>query len=119
MKKIIHVDNSDFFRKHMRTFLQAEGFEVESFDSALDAGLTIGSGSGDMVIMGLTFTEMEGVDFLRKIVEDFSLPIIVVSSSVDKKKAEELIALGAKAALNKSGPWKEDIKPHLSALKGT
>ena len=101
----------------MRTFLEAEGFEVESFDSAQEALFAIGAGSGDMVIMGLTFADIEGREFLAKTVESFAGPVIVVSSSLDEKAEEELIELGARAMLNKSGPWKENLKPHLEALK--
>ena len=117
MKRIIHVDNSEFFRKLMKTFLEAEGFEVESFESAQEAGFAIGAGSGDMVIMGLTFSEMEGEEFLSKTALSFSGPIIVVSSSMNSNRVEELVELGARATLDKTGPWKKDLKPYLSALK--
>ena len=117
MKKIIHVDNSEFFRKLMKAYLEAEGFEVESYESAQEASFVIGAGSGDMVIMGLTFSEMEGEEFLSKTALSFSGPIIVVSSSMNSARAEELFELGARATLDKTGPWKEALKSHLSALK--
>ena len=117
MKNIIHVDNSEFFRKQMRTFLQAEGLEVEGFDSAQEANLTIGAGVADMVIMGLTFSDTDGREFVKRTVEAFSGPVIVVSSSVDKKSEEELRKMGIVAAYNKSGAWKENLKPHLEKLK--
>ena len=118
MKNIIHVDNSEFFRKQMRVFLEEEGFEVEGFDSAQEANLTIGAGSADMVIMGLTFTDIDGKDFAKKIVETFTGPVLVVSSSLTAEKANELKALGIVDTFDKSGPWKDGVKPHLSALKG-
>ena len=118
MKKIIHVDNSEFFRKLMRSFLEKEGFEVESFDSAQEANFSIGAGSGDMVITGLTFQDIEGEEFVQKIMDSFSGPVIIVSSSVEKSLEEKLIDLGIRAALGKSGNWQEGIKPHLAALKG-
>ena len=119
MKKVIHVDNSEFFRKLMATFLQAEELEVESYDNAQEASFAIGAGSGDMVVMGLTFSDSEGEEFVGKAVLSFSGPVIVVSASVDKTMEEKLLALGVKAAINKSGPWKDVLKPHLLALKGT
>ena len=101
----------------MGAFLQAEGFEVESFDSAQEAGFSIAAGSGDMVIMGLTFSEMEGEEFLSKTTQSFAGPVIVLSSSMDSDRAEKLVDLGARATLDKTGPWKIDLKPYLSALK--
>ena len=117
MKTIIHVDNSEFFRKLMRGFLEKEGFEVESFDSAQEANFSIGAGSGDMVITALAFSEIEGMEFVQRIMESFSGPVIVVSSSVNKALEEKLIDLGVQAALSKSGAWQGKLKSHLAALK--
>ena len=117
MKTIIHVDNSEFFRKQMRIFLEETGFAVEGFDSAQEANLTIGAGSADIVIMGLTFSDIDGYEFAKRVVESFTGPVIVVSASLTQEKIAELKALGILAAIDKSGPWKDAIKPHLLALK--
>ena len=117
MKTIIHVDNSEFFRKNMKTFLEAEGFEVESYESAQDANMAIGGGVASMVIIGLTFSDIEGEKFLGRIIDSFSGPVAVVSSSMDAKKAKELIDMGAKAAISKSSSWQIALKSHLAALK--
>jgi len=116
MKKIIHVDNSAFFRKFMRNFLVKEGFEVESFDNAQDSNMAISGGAVDMVIIGLTFVDTEGEEFLSKIQNYYSGPIIVISSSVEKHE-EQLMSLGIKDAISKTGPWQERLRLHLSALK--
>ena len=117
MKNIIHVDNSEFFRKQMRIFLEENGFVVEGFDSAQEANLTIGAGSADMVIMGLTFTDTDGYDFAKRVVESFTGPVVVVSASLTKEKANRLKEMGILAAFDKAASWKEGIAPHLSALK--
>ena len=118
MKRIIHVDNSGFFRKFLRNFLQAEGFEVVGFDNTKEASLAIVSGIGDMVIMGLAFADTEGNDFLARIRDSFNGPVIVISSSVDEMMEAELIAQGATAAINKSDPsWRQNLKSYLSVLK--
>jgi len=117
MKKIIHVDNSEFFRKLMSSFLQGEGFEVESFGSAQDASLAINGGIVDMVIMGLAFADARGEDFLDRILEAFTGPIVVISASVDDKKKKDLLLKGVVAAIHKSGPWQQSLKPHLAKLK--
>ena len=114
MKRIIHVDNSEFFRKHMKTFLEKEGFEVESFDNTQDANLAIGIGLAEAIIMGLTFSDGGGEEFLARILESFSGPVIVISSSADDDKKEKLLDLGAKMVFNKSESWKEKLKACLS-----
>jgi len=116
MKKIIHVDNSAFFRKFMRNFLVKEGFEVESFDNAQDSNMAISGGAVDMVIIGLTFVDTEGEEFLTRIQNYYSGPIIVISSSVEKHE-EQLMSLGIKDAISKTGPWQERLRLHLAALK--
>ena len=101
----------------MRVFLEEEGFEVEGFDSAQEANLTIGAGSADMVIMGLTFADIDGKEFAKRVVETFTGPVIVVSSTLTGERVKELEALGIVASFDKSGPWKDGVKPHLLALK--
>ena len=116
-KTVIHVDNSDFFRKQMKGFLETEGFEVESYESAQEASFAIGAGTGDIVIMGLTFSDLDGEEFAVKVIESFSGPVLVVSSSIDKDKEDHLLELGIKAAVNKSGQWKDALKPYLADIK--
>lgn len=116
-KHIIHVDNSEFFRKQMRVFLQAEGFEVEGFGSAQEANLAIAAGGADMIILGLTFADIEGEEFIGRVVNSFAGPVIVVSSSVDMAREEKLLAMGVHAALSKVNRWKESLKLHLAALR--
>ena len=103
----------------MKTFLEKEGFEVEGFSCFQDASIAIVCGAMDMVIMGLAFSDADGETFLDKILESFNGPVIVISSSVDNRLAKKLIDLGARIAINKSGPWQEALKPHLSALNKT
>ena len=115
MKKIIHVDHSAFFRKFLQNFLQQEGFEVESFDNTQDSTFAIGVGAVDMVIIGLTFIDAEGEEFLERVQETYTGPVIVLSSSVDKVE-EKLLTLGITDAISKTGPWQQRLKQHLAAL---
>jgi len=116
MRKIIHVDNSVFFRKQVKIFLESEGFKVESFGTAQEATIAIVGGLPDMIIMGLAFSDAEGEEFLARAVESFDGPIIVLSSTSDERKAEKLISLGAHALVNKSASWKDELKPYLYDL---
>ena len=117
MKMIIHVDNSEFFRKIMRTFLTKEGFEVESYDNLNEAAIAIAGGSASMIITGLTFAGESDEDFVREITGTYSGPLIVVSSSMTPKKEVKLRSMGVKAAYNKEDNWQEGLKPYLDAIK--
>ncbi|MDR1445138.1 MAG: response regulator [Treponema sp.] len=116
MKTIIHIDNSDFFRKVMKNFLTGEGFEVEGFDNAEDAAMAVSGGRASMMICGLAFAGMKAEDFIRRTRENYAGPIVVISSSLDSQTAVSLKALGVKAAFDKSGPWQDALKTELAAL---
>jgi two-component system cell cycle response regulator len=117
MNKIIHIDNSEFFRKLMRTFLSGEGFEVESFDTAEDAGMAINGGTASMVITGLAIADMSGETFIQKVAESFAGPIVILSSSINDDQAAALKSLGVRAAINKSGKWKDELLPYLDPIR--
>ena len=116
MKTIVHIDNSEFFRKLVKNFLSQEGFEAESFANAEDAGMVISGGQAAMVIFGLAFAGMEAEDFIRRTRENYAGPLVGISSSLDPKREAALRSLGVKAAINKSGPWQEALKAELAAL---
>ena len=101
----------------MKMFLESEGFEVESFESAQEANFAITGGTASMVIMGLAFADADGEDFLSRTVRSFRGPVIVVSASVDEYLEEKFISLGVRAAIKKSGPWKENLRQYLSEIK--
>jgi DNA-binding response OmpR family regulator len=116
MKTIIHVDNSEFFRKLVKNFLSQEGFEVESFDNAEEAGMAISGGAASMVISGLALAGMEAEDFIRRTRENYAGPLVVISSSLDPQREAALRTLGVNAAINKAGPWQKALKAELAAL---
>jgi DNA-binding NtrC family response regulator len=116
LKTIVHIDNSEFFRKLVKNFLVREGFEVESFDNAEEAGMAVSGGIASMVISGLAFAGMDAEEFIRRTRENYSGPVVVISSSLDPKREAALRALGVKAAIDKSGPWQEALKAELAAL---
>ncbi|MDR3343402.1 MAG: response regulator [Treponema sp.] len=115
-KKVIHIDNSSFFRKLMWIFLDNEGFEVESFDNWEDAAIAVNGGSADMVITGLALADVSGEIYIKKMVDSYAGPIIVISSSINQETEHTLLALGVKAALGKSEGWKEALRPYLVCL---
>ncbi|MDR2499929.1 MAG: response regulator [Treponema sp.] len=116
MKKIIHVDNSHFFRKQMEIFLRKEGFEVENFDTGEDAAFVISGGGAALVVCGLTLGDMDGKTFIKKIKEYYAGPVIILSSSIEKENEAALSRLGVTAALKKSGGWEEALRPFLQSL---
>jgi DNA-binding NtrC family response regulator len=113
--KIIHLDNSGFFRKVVAQFLTSFRFEVEGFDSWNDAFIAIGGGA-DMVITGLTLVDAEGPELIEDMVSAYSGPIVVISASVDDELEDTLTSMGVTGAIKKSGNWKQHLIPFLAPL---
>jgi two-component system cell cycle response regulator len=114
MKHIIHVDNSEFFRKLMKTFMAEMGQELESFEKGADAITAVKSGKANCVITGLELADMGGDEFIKRLkVAAQSLPVIVVTSKEDEPNEKRLNALGVKAIVQKSGDWKKELKKFL------
>jgi DNA-binding response OmpR family regulator len=101
----------------MSAFLSREGFEAEHFGNGEDAAFAVSGGDVSMVICGLSLGDMEGKTFIEKVREYFYGPVIIISASVDREDEETLHDLGVTAALEKTGKWKDALKPYLAALK--
>lgn len=112
MKKIIHVENSDFFRKLVRTFLSERGFLVESFNHGSAALEAINTGEVGLIITGLSFSDMEGSEFIKRAIGyPHNIPIIALTSTQDPETEHLLYELGIKARVLKSGIWQEQLLP--------
>ena len=110
MKHIIHVDNSEFFRKLMKTFLSEIGLDSENFERGEDAMNAVKAGKANCVITGLSLADMRGEEFVKRLtVSNQALSVIVVSSSADEDHITRLKALKVKAVIQKSGDWKTEL----------
>ncbi|MDR2798198.1 MAG: response regulator [Treponema sp.] len=116
MKTIIHVDNSLFFRKILRTFLLEHGFLGESFSQGTEALEVIARKNVALVITGMVLSDMNGWKFIKKIVITSNVPVIVLTSNTSEAEQYGLKALGIKAHILKSGAWKETLLSYLYQL---
>ena len=115
MKHVIHVDNSEFFRKLMRSFLSEKGLECESLDKGEDAVNAVADGRAAFVIAGTSLADMSGEEFLKRLMTlPQKVPVIVVTSNNNDVKHRKLEALGVKAIILKSGEWKQELQKRLN-----
>jgi len=114
MKHVIHVDNSEFFRKLMKSFLSEKGLECESFERGEDGVNAVADGRASFVITGLELVDMSGEEFLKRMITlPQKTPIIVVTSSDEIIKHKRIEALGVKAIIMKSDDWKTELGKFL------
>ena len=115
MKHVIHVDNSEFFRKMMKSFLSEKGLECESFEKGEDAVNAVAEGKASFVIAGLEFADMSGAEFLKRLMTlPQKTPIIIVTSSDEAAKHKRIEALGVKAIIMKTDDWKTELAKLLN-----
>ena len=118
MSYVIHVDNSDFFRKVAKVFLTKLGYESDGFsrgEDALDVAMT---GRAECVITGLELADMSGEDFIKQLAVSAELiPVIVITSRDDEEECSRLGNLGVKAIIQKAGNWEEELRVQLVSLK--
>ena len=118
MGNIVHADNSEFFRKMMRTFLVELGHETEGFARGEDALDVVMSGQVDYVITGLQLADMHGEEFIKQLFVSTQVPIIVVTATATENEAQtrRLDDLGVKAIIRKTSSWKDDLGGHLADI---
>ena len=110
MKHVIHVDNSVFFRKLMKTFLSEKGLECESFENGEEAISAVTDGRASFIITGLELADMTGDEFFKRLMAlPHKIPIIVVTSTDVDAKNKRMEALGVKAVIMKSDDWKAEL----------
>ena len=115
MKHVIHADNSEFFRKLMKTFMAEKGLELESFERGDEAINAVAEGKASFVITGLSLADMGGEEFLKRLMTlPQKTPVIVVTSSDEDVKHKRLEALGVKAIILKSDDWKKELSRVLN-----
>ena len=111
MGYILHVDNSGFFRKIMKTFLSELGMESESHTSGYDALNAVKTGEVTCVITGLELPDMRGEDFIAQLLSTgIPLPIIVFSANEDENRNRYLESQGVIGIVLKSSNWKEVLR---------
>ncbi|MDR1748641.1 MAG: response regulator [Spirochaetaceae bacterium] len=112
---MIHADNSEFFRKLMRTFLTEHGYPVESSNSGKQVLDAVNAGKISLVVTGMTLSDMDGDELIKKVVTSrYKVPIIAVTSNDSEEQRQVLKALGVKATVSKNGSWQEELLPLLT-----
>jgi CheY-like chemotaxis protein len=117
VSRIIHTDNSEFFRKLMRTFLVELGHETNGLTKGEEALTIVKAGKADCVVTGLELADMGGEEYIKRLLGvPQAVPVIVVTSQDNAAQKKRLDALGVKAVIQKSGDWKSELSRHLADI---
>lgn len=122
MAKVLIVDDSAFQRKVLTNALCGLGHEVIASQDGKEGVGRAGTERPDIMIIDLLMPEFDGFWVLREMKErGIGIPVIVLTSDVQKTTMDRCFAMGAAAFLNK--PPKPDelrdaIRNGLSAGTG-
>ncbi len=117
-ERILIVDDEAGSREGLRRLLQAWGYEAETAASPDEAVGRIEHSRPSAVITDLVMPGVHGLDFVRRLQAEYSLPVIVFSGQGTIEQAVEAVKLGALDFLEKPvEPAK--LKILLEKLAGT
>ncbi|PAB60115.1 response regulator transcription factor [Anaeromicrobium sediminis] len=79
-KRILVVDDESKFRDIIRIFLENEGYSVDEATSGTDALNKLYEHNYSLVLLDVTMPEMDGWHVCRRIKDDSSIPVIMITA---------------------------------------
>jgi DNA-binding NtrC family response regulator len=99
--RILVVDDESGAREGLRRLLEAWGYESEAAASADEALVRIERDRPSTVITDLVMPGMDGLEFVRRLKDQYAIPVIVFSGQGTIEAAVEAVKLGAQDFLEK------------------
>ncbi|MCD6472307.1 response regulator [Candidatus Aerophobetes bacterium] len=94
-KLILCVDSEPRVQKFYEGVLETEKYNVTCVSNGLEALEAVEFKNPDLIIIELNLPEMSGLEFLQALKESKKdIPVIVVTSTIDKKTREEVDKIG-------------------------
>lgn len=101
------IDDDDAVRDSLAILLETRGFEVATYESALAFLDFARDGVSGCVVTDVQMPEMNGLQLLRAFrTQNMDVPVLVVTARSGRALAEEAMAQGARAVLEK--PFEPD-----------
>lgn len=121
MKKILVIDDDQFFAKTLEAALPKEKYLVVAAEDG-EMGLEkLKSEKPDLVILDLMMPKLDGTAFLKKLQESTDLPkvpILVSSNLSSVKKISDVMAMGAVGYVIKSDESLQSIVQDIERVIG-
>lgn len=95
MSRILIVDDEKSVRDTLREMLEYEGYEVVEADSGIQALDLFSQQSFDVVLCDIKMPGMDGMELLEKILQNYDIPVIMISGHGTIDTAVDAIKKGA------------------------
>ncbi|MFI3257847.1 MAG: response regulator [Spirochaetales bacterium] len=116
-QKIIHADNSEFFRKLVKTALIEEGYVVDQTDSGKETFEHAQSDNASAIIMGMALKDMSSEELLKKLLTlPNRIPVIILTSNNDETEKKRFLSIGFSAYISKTENWQELLSEELKKI---
>lgn len=121
MKKILVIDDDQFFCKTLEGALPAEKYTLVSAEDG-EVGLEkLKSEKPDLIILDLMMPKLDGTAFLKKLQESTDLPkvpVLVSSNLSSVKKISDVMTMGAVGYVIKSDESLQSIVQDIERVLG-
>lgn len=94
-KKVLLVDDDAKLRKLLREYLEGYGFHVLTLADGLSVAKTIREESPDMIILDIMLPKRDGLEVLKEIRMEFSVPVIMLTAKGEDADRIVGLELGA------------------------
>lgn len=105
--KILVVDDEEKMRNVIRVFLMKEGYEIQEASNGRDALEKVSCDRFDLILLDVMMPEIDGWTVCRKIRDDFSIPIILMTARGEEYDKLFGFELGADDYITKPFSLKE------------
>lgn len=106
-KRILIVDDDQLLRRSLAFNLEQADYEVKSAANAEDAIDVLRGAAFDLVILDIGLPGMDGLDAVRKIKQDFGLPVIFLTAR--RRELDEVVGLELGADDYVTKPFDVDV----------
>ncbi len=118
-KRILVVDDSLTTRTMEKNILKAAGYITDEADDPFDAFNKLKLNHYDLIVTDISMPKMDGVEFLTRLKNDemyADIPVVVVSSLVDKEMSKRVLGLGAETCIAKSDFYQQSFLDIIAKL---
>jgi two-component system, chemotaxis family, chemotaxis protein CheY len=116
MVKILVIDDSSFQRKIIGSILKEGGYELATAENGKNAIENLSITAPDLIISDLLMPEFDGFYLLEKMkAGNVSIPILIVTSDIQKPTREKCYQMGARGLINKP-VFKEALLPAVKKI---
>lgn len=121
MKKILVIDDDQFFAKTLGAALPKDKYELIAAADGEEGLAKLKSEKPNLIILDLMMPKLDGTAFLKKLQESTDLPkvpILVSSNLSSVKKISDVMAMGAVGYVIKSDESLESIVQDIERVLG-